>query len=486
MKKHFFGHKDKEPEKDVVSEVEETVEETVDAAESVEETAEEAAEEVAEEAESVEEAVEEFTENVTDEAAEVSELVNSEAETVLSDENLTESITDEAAEVSDLVSSAADTENITEDITNEGSEVSDLVSSAEVADTEEPVSDLKSIEECLAIIPDAKEDDPLDKLTDKLEVDSAFEEPKEEVAAVTEEVSESAEDVTEEVVETEEEVTETAVEVAEEAEEEDSETEETDEESDEESDETADEETEEESEEETEEETVAAVVAEEKGKKKKKKSDDVEEASEEVAEEAEESDDEKKDKEESEKEKSALYMFFDTIKFVAIGLLIGILLVVFVIQRNDVYGSSMEPTLYSGDAVFVEMISIYTGNLDRGDIVTIDAKGMEGYSHDENLIKRIIGLPGETIKIEDGNVYINGQLLDESDYLPTGTMTYVGMEGQSRGYAEVTLGPDEYYCMGDNRGGSNDSRRMGPFKKKQIEAKVLMRIYPFNKMKFFG
>ena len=178
-------------------------------------------------------------------------------------------------------------------------------------------------------------------------------------------------------------------------------------------------------------------------------------------------------------------MFFDTIKFVAIGLLIGILLVVFVIQRNDVYGSSMEPTLYSGDAVFVEMISVYTGNFDRGDIITIDAKGMEGYSHEENLIKRIVGLPGETIKIADGDVYINGQLLDESDYLPAGTKTYVGAEGQSRGYDEMTLGPDEYYCMGDNRGGSNDSRRMGPFKKSQIDAKVLARIYPFNKMKFF-
>lgn len=194
---------------------------------------------------------------------------------------------------------------------------------------------------------------------------------------------------------------------------------------------------------------------------------------------------EKKDKEESEKEKSAIYMFLDTIKFVAIGLLVGILLVVFVIQRNDVYGSSMEPTLYTGDAVFVEMISVYTGNFKRGDIITIDAKGMEGYTHEENLIKRIIGLPGETIKITDGNVYINGELLDESDYLPAGTKTFVGAEGQSRGYDEVTLGPDEYYCMGDNRGGSNDSRRMGPFKKKQIDAKVLMRIYPFNKMKFY-
>ena len=208
----------------------------------------------------------------------------------------------------------------------------------------------------------------------------------------------------------------------------------------------------------------------------------------EESEESEESDEssvEKKDKEESEKEKSAIYMFLDTIKFVAIGLLVGILLVVFVIQRNDVYGSSMEPTLYTGDAVFVEMISVYTGNFKRGDIITIDAKGMEGYTHEENLIKRIIGLPGETIKIADGNVYINGELLDESDYLPAGTKTFVGAEGQSRGYDEVTLGPDEYYCMGDNRGGSNDSRRMGPFKKKQIDAKVLMRIYPFNKMKFY-
>ena len=131
------------------------------------------------------------------------------------------------------------------------------------------------------------------------------------------------------------------------------------------------------------------------------------------------------------------------------------------------------------------MISDYTGNFDRGDIITIDAKGMEGYSHEENLIKRIVGLPGETIKIADGDVYINGQLLDESDYLPAGTKTYVGAEGQSRGYDEMTLGPDEYYCMGDNRGGSNDSRRMGPFKKSQIDAKVLARIYPFNKMKFF-
>ena len=196
-------------------------------------------------------------------------------------------------------------------------------------------------------------------------------------------------------------------------------------------------------------------------------------------------DDEELDEEELAKEKSSLYMFLDTVRFVAVGLLVGILLVVFVIQRNDVYGTSMEPTLQSGDAVFVQMLSVYMGNFNRGDIVTIDAKGMEGYTHEENLIKRVVGLPGETIKIEDGNVYINGNLLDESAYLPSETRTYVGAEGQARGYMELTLGPDEYYCMGDNRSTSKDSRRLGPFKKSQLESKVLMRIYPFNKIKFF-
>ena len=215
-----------------------------------------------------------------------------------------------------------------------------------------------------------------------------------------------------------------------------------------------------------------------KDKKRKKKKYEEEEERELTPEEKEAAEEQKA------KEKSSIFMFFDTLRFVAIGLLVGILLVVFVVQRNDVYGSSMEPTLQSGDAVFVQMITCYTGNFKRGDIVTIDAKGMDGYSHEENLIKRIIGLPGETIKIEDGYVYINGQLLDESDYLPADTMTYVRAEGIAKGYNEITLGPDEYYCMGDNRGASNDSRLIGPFKKSQLESKVMMRIYPFNKIKF--
>ena len=180
----------------------------------------------------------------------------------------------------------------------------------------------------------------------------------------------------------------------------------------------------------------------------------------------------------------ALYSFLDTLRFISLGLLVGILLVVFVVQRNDVYGSSMEPTLYNRDAVFVEMISVYLDNYKRGDIVTIDAEGMEGYYHKENIIKRIIGLPGETVTIVDGLVYINGNLLVEP-YITEGVMTYVSAEGEAKGYDQVVLGTDEYFCLGDNRGASNDSRRLGPISAERIKSHVIARIYPFDTIELF-
>ena len=364
-------------------------------------------------------------------------------------------ILDEVSEVKETVEEAA--EEVTESAEDSVEEIAETAEESveEAADTAEDVAE--TAEEAV---------EEVDALTDKSDVESAFEAEDDDVVLQGAILLETAEFDADGLPAADPEDPEETEEVSEEDPEEASE-EETDEEKD--DAESEDEEEESDKDEEAEEESDEDEDSEDEDEEK----------------DSDEDEDEEKDKEESEKEKSALYMFFDTIKFVAIGLLIGILLVVFVVQRNDVYGSSMEPTLHTGDAVFVEMISVYTGNFSRGDIITIDAKGMDGYAHEENLIKRIVGLPGETIKIADGLVYINGELLDESDYLPAGTMTYVGAEGQARGYDEITLGPDEYYCMGDNRGGSNDSRRMGPFKKSQIDAKVLMRIYPFNKMKFF-
>lgn len=174
---------------------------------------------------------------------------------------------------------------------------------------------------------------------------------------------------------------------------------------------------------------------------------------------------------------------------IAIGVLAGILLVVFVVQRDNVYGDSMVPTLRDGYIVMTEKVSTYFDNYDRGDIVILDGEDMEGYNHEEYLIKRIVGLPGETVRIADGHVYIREAgatefyMLDEP-YLVDGVETYVMSWGLDRGYNEITLGPDEYYCLGDNRPVSNDSRNLGPFSADRIKGIAFVIIYPFNAISF--
>ncbi|MBQ4271028.1 MAG: signal peptidase I [Clostridiales bacterium] len=173
------------------------------------------------------------------------------------------------------------------------------------------------------------------------------------------------------------------------------------------------------------------------------------------------------------------------IRTIAIGVVIGILLVVFVIQRDNVYGDSMFPTLENGYVVFTEKISTYFDNFDRGDIVILDGHDMEGYNHEEYLIKRVVGLPGETIRITEGKVYIKPADSDEfyelkENYLQDGVETVVMSTGIEKGYNEITLGPDEYYCMGDNRPVSNDSRTLGPFSADRIKGIAIIVVYPFT------
>lgn len=186
------------------------------------------------------------------------------------------------------------------------------------------------------------------------------------------------------------------------------------------------------------------------------------------------------------KKPGIFYSLLDSLKFISIGLVIGILLVVFVVQRNDVSGNSMEPTLHPGDAVFVEMISRYFTGFSRNDVVTVDATDLNPayYNKPDKIIKRVVGLPGEHITIKDGQVYINGELLDEP-YLAEGVKTFVPPEGEEAGFDDITLGPDEYYCIGDNRGSSLDSRKLGPIPKDRIKARVFLRIFPLDQIKTF-
>lgn len=133
-----------------------------------------------------------------------------------------------------------------------------------------------------------------------------------------------------------------------------------------------------------------------------------------------------------------------------------------------VFGSSMFPTLHDGDICFAGKLAAKAGTVNRFDIVVIDEKEGEQY-----LIKRVIGLPGETISCNDSKIYING--IEEYDE------SYLGDNVVTGSFDPVTLGEDEYFCLGDNRSNSKDSRYFGAFRKEDIVAKGIFVLYPFNR-----
>lgn len=166
------------------------------------------------------------------------------------------------------------------------------------------------------------------------------------------------------------------------------------------------------------------------------------------------------------------------VKSIVIALIIGLLLNKFVIQRNVVIGYSMYPNLEPQDQLMVQKVSRYWNKIQRGDIVTLHGQDIPG-AHgtlDEDLVKRVVGLPGEEVTIQDGHVFINHEQLVEP-YLDKGTITEV----LSQTYATIQLAEDEYFVLGDNRTHSKDSRLFGPVPKKAITGAVWFRLYPLNK-----
>ncbi|MCD7814035.1 MAG: signal peptidase I [Lachnospiraceae bacterium] len=148
----------------------------------------------------------------------------------------------------------------------------------------------------------------------------------------------------------------------------------------------------------------------------------------------------------------------------------------FVGQRTVVDGRSMNDTLQDGDNLIVEKLSYRFGDPQRFDIIVF-----QPYEDSSELyIKRIIGLPGETVRIDaDGSIYIDGELLEE-DY---GRET---IENPGRASEEITLGEDEYFVLGDNRNNSTDSRteRVGNVSRDSIVGKAWLRIWPLSSFGF--
>ena len=164
------------------------------------------------------------------------------------------------------------------------------------------------------------------------------------------------------------------------------------------------------------------------------------------------------------------------ILYLIVIVVLTFLMIRYVGQRTRVDGSSMENTLTNGDNLIVDKISYRFHDPERYDIIIFPYK----YEEDTYYIKRIIGLPGEHVRIDDsGNIYINGKVLKES---------YGREVIQDPGIArdEITLGEDEYFVLGDNRNNSSDSRdpSVGIIQQKDIIGRAWLQIYPFDEFGF--
>ncbi|MEG1301119.1 MAG: signal peptidase I [Erysipelotrichaceae bacterium] len=144
---------------------------------------------------------------------------------------------------------------------------------------------------------------------------------------------------------------------------------------------------------------------------------------------------------------------------------LSILLTSLLFRVNIVNGASMEPTIHNGDILITQSSYCPWFSLERGDIVDVNAKEISVTTSDL-LLKRVIGLPGETIKFDNGKVFINGIQLKEP-YTRDLASNRVNTD-----VIETKLKKDEYFVMGDNRNNSLDSRAFGPVKKSQIIAKL--------------
>lgn len=175
-----------------------------------------------------------------------------------------------------------------------------------------------------------------------------------------------------------------------------------------------------------------------------------------------------------------LKQIFEWIVVIAIALIVAMLVRLFLLQQFYISGPSMETTMFSDNRVLVSKLSYKIGEIDRGDVVVFDRATMNGsqIEHDD-LIKRVIGLGGETIEIRDCIVYIDGKKLEET-YLPSRDM---GIENLSDRCGVVsmpvtTIENDEVFLVGDNRPQSFDSRMFGPIKKDLIIGQAFVLIWP--------
>ena len=163
---------------------------------------------------------------------------------------------------------------------------------------------------------------------------------------------------------------------------------------------------------------------------------------------------------------------FEWIGLVVLALIIALLIKTFLFQAFYIPSESMVPTLKVHDRVLVNKLSYKLHPVHRGDIIVFTAPPNTDPGIND-LVKRVVGLPGETVSAHGGHVYIDGKELSEP-YLPAHMYT--------SDFSEPKLPPNSYWVMGDNRINSKDSRAFGPITKGKIVGRVFVRIWPLNRL----
>ncbi len=157
----------------------------------------------------------------------------------------------------------------------------------------------------------------------------------------------------------------------------------------------------------------------------------------------------------------------------------GIFVVIyaFLFRPYQVNGESMMPNYLNGEYILTNLITLRLGEVEKGEVIVFKAPT----NHEKDYIKRVIAVAGDTVMIQDGNVYVNGQLLDESEYLPS---TFTTSNGNFIKPGEKLIVPqDEYFVMGDNRSASSDSREWGFVKRNEIIGKSMVVYWPPSEFK---
>lgn len=175
--------------------------------------------------------------------------------------------------------------------------------------------------------------------------------------------------------------------------------------------------------------------------------------------------------------KKIYYLLFDLIQTLVIAGAIFVVIYAFLFRPYQVNGHSMDPTFQNGEYVLTNLITLRLGSLTRGDIVVFVAPP----DKEKDYIKRIIGLPGDKVKILNGQVYLNGEKLDQSSFLSPDVRTNGGAflgEGD-----EVAVPDGQYFTMGDNREFSSDSREWGFVTKSAIIGKSFIVYWPLNHLR---